>query len=83
VVHALTNRIDPLLRDMLDPLFTLDHEGERPKGMTQGVGTVAGRLAATAVGQGERAGKGVGGNLKMGDKLALALPKTVGRKGRG
>ena len=51
--------------------------------MTQGVGTVAGRLAATAVGQGERAGKGVGGNLKMGDKLALALPKTVGRKGRG
>jgi hypothetical protein len=68
---------------MLDPLFTLDHVGERPKGMTQGVGTVAGRLAATAVGQGERAGKGVGGNLKTGDKLALTPPKTAGRRGRG
>jgi hypothetical protein len=51
--------------------------------MTQGVGTVAGRLAATAVGQGERAGKGVGGNLKTGDKLALTPPKKAGRRGRG
>jgi hypothetical protein len=36
------------LRNMLDPLFTLDHEGERPKGMTLAVGTVTGRSAATA-----------------------------------
>jgi hypothetical protein len=83
VVHTLTNRIDPLLRNMLDPLFTLDHEGERPRGMTLAVGTVTGRSAATAVGQGERAGKGVGGNLETGDKLALALSKTVGRRGGG
>src|ERR1039458_637820 len=34
VVHALANRIGPLLGNMLDPLFALDHEGERPKGMT-------------------------------------------------
>jgi hypothetical protein len=51
--------------------------------MTLAVGTVTGRSAATAVGQGERAGKGVGGNLETGDKLALALSKTVGRRGGG
>src|ERR1017187_9831157 len=48
-VHALAHRIDPQLGNRLDPLFAMDHEGERPKGVTLAVGTVAGRLAATAV----------------------------------
>jgi hypothetical protein len=83
VVHALANRIGPLLGNMLDPFFALDHEGERPKGMTLAVGTVTGRLAATAVSKGERAGKGIGGNFETGDKLTLALPKTVGGSAGG
>ena len=49
VVHALANRIDPLWGNMLNPLFALDHEGERPGGVALTVGTVTGRLAATAV----------------------------------
>ena len=82
-VHALAHRIDPQLGNMLDPLFAMDHEGERPEGVTLAVGTVAGRLAATAVSKGERAGKGIGGNFETGDKLTLALPKTVGGSAGG
>src|ERR1035438_10560204 len=33
-VHALAHRIDPQLGNMLDPLFAMDHEGERPEGVT-------------------------------------------------
>jgi hypothetical protein len=83
VVHALANRIGPLLGNMLDPFFALDHEGERPQGMTLAVGTVTGRLAATAVSKGERAGKGVGGHFETGEQLTLALPKTIGGRAGG
>jgi hypothetical protein len=51
--------------------------------MTLAVGTVTGRLAATAVSKGERAGKGVGREIETGDKLTLALPKTVGGSAGG
>jgi hypothetical protein len=63
--------------------FALDHEGERPKGMTLAVGTVTGGLAATAVSKGERAGKGVGGHFETGEQLTLALPKTIGGRAGG
>src|ERR1017187_2663781 len=46
--------IDPQLGNRRDPLFAMDHEGERPEGVTLAVGTVAGRLAATAVRSEER-----------------------------
>src|ERR1039457_488962 len=96
-VHALAHRIDPQLGNMLDPLFAMDHEGERPEGVTLAVGTVAGRLAATAVreggragtgggggvGEGKRAGKGVGREIETGDKLPFAPPKTVGGRAGG
>src|ERR1022692_3409523 len=90
-VHALAHRIDPQLGNMLDPqlgnmldpLFAMDHEGERPEGVTLAVGTVAGRLAATAVSEGERAGKGVGREIETGDKLPFAPPKTVGGRAGG
>jgi hypothetical protein len=58
-VHTLANGIDPRLGNMLNPFFALDHKSEGPKGMTLAVSTVTGGLAATAVSQGERAGKGV------------------------
>jgi hypothetical protein len=73
----------PLLGNMLDLLFALDHEGERPEGVTLAAGTVTGRLAATAVSQGERAGKGAGREMETGDKLTFALPKTVGGRAGG
>src|ERR1019366_3187769 len=82
-VHALAHRIDPQLGNMLDPLFAMDHEGERPEGVTLAVGTVAGRLAATAGSEGERAGKGVGREIETGDKLPFAPPKTVGGRAGG
>jgi hypothetical protein len=83
VVHALTNRSDPLLGNMFDTLLALDHESERPEGVALAVGTVTGRLAATAVSQGERAGKGVGRKLEVGDQLPFALPKTVDGRADG
>src|ERR1035441_720454 len=82
-VHALAHRIDPQLGNMRDPLFAMDHEGERPEGVTLAVGTVAGRLAATAVSEGERAGKGVGREIETGDNLPFAPPKTVGGRAGG
>ena len=82
-VHALAHRIDPQLGNRRDPLFAMDHEGERPEGVTLAVGTVAGRLAATAVSEGERAGKGVGREIETGDKLPFAPPKTVGGRAGG
>jgi len=83
VIHALTNRIDPLLGNRLNPLFALNHEGERPEGVTLAVGTVTGRLAAPAASKGERAGKGVGREIETGDKLTFTLPKTVGGRADG
>jgi len=71
------------LGNRLDPLLALDHEGEQPEGVTLTAGTVTGRLAATAVSKGERAGKGVGREIETGDKLTFALPKTVGRRAGG
>src|ERR1017187_9977944 len=95
-VHALAHRIDPQLGNMLDPLFAMDHEGERPEGGTLAVGTVAGRLAAKrgaggggrpgggpGGGWGGRAGKGVGREIEAGDKLPFAPPKTVGGRAGG
>src|ERR1035441_9435127 len=82
-VHALAHRIDPQLGNMRDPLFAMDDEGERQEGVTLAVGTVAGRLAATAVSEGERAGKGVGREIETGDKLLFAAPETVGGMGGG
>jgi hypothetical protein len=77
-LHALTNGLDPRLRNRLDSLLALNHESKRPVGVTLTVGAVAGRLAATAVSQGERSGKCVGRDPEARDKLPLALPKTAG-----
>jgi hypothetical protein len=79
----LTNGLDPRLRNRLDPLLALNHESQRPVGVTLTVGAVAGGLAATAVSQGERSGKCLGRGLEAGDKLPLALPKTAGWEIRG
>jgi hypothetical protein len=78
LVHALTNRLDPRLGNILNSLLALDHEGERPDGVTLAVGTVAGGLATTTMSKGERAGKGVGREFKIEDNLTFSPPKTAG-----
>jgi hypothetical protein len=78
LIHALTNRLDPHLGNILNSLLAMDHEGERPDGVTLGVGTVTGRLATTTMSKGKRAGKGVGRGFKMGDNLTFAPPKAAG-----
>jgi len=83
LVHTLTNGFDPRLGNILNWLLALDHEGERPDGVTLAVGTVAGWLATTAMSKGERAGKGVGRDCKMGGNLTFTPPKAAGgRSGR-
>jgi hypothetical protein len=78
LIHALTNRLDPHLGNILNSLLAMDHEGERPDGVTLAVGTVTGRLATTTMSKGKRAGKGVGRGFKMGDNLTFAPPKAAG-----
>jgi hypothetical protein len=80
LVHVLTNRLDPRLGNILNSLLALDHEGERPDGVTLAVGTVTGGLTTTTMSQGKRAGKGVGRGFKMGDNLTFAPPKAAGGK---
>jgi len=66
------------LGNILNSLLALDHEGERPDGVTLAVGTVTGRLTTTTMSKGKRAGKGVGRGFKMGDNLTFAPPKAAG-----
>jgi hypothetical protein len=43
----LADRIRPISRNPLDALLTVQHKGERPDGVTLGVGAMAGGLAAS------------------------------------
>jgi hypothetical protein len=76
-LHALANRLDPRLGNILNSLLALDHEGERPERVTLAIGAVTGGLATTTMSKGERAGKGVGREFKMGDNLTSAPPKIA------
>jgi len=44
--YALANRIHPIPGNSLDMLLTVQHEGERPDGVTLAVGAMTGGLAA-------------------------------------
>jgi hypothetical protein len=70
--NAWADRVDPVIRDALDMLLALDHEGERPNWMTLTFGAMTGRLAATAVGQRQRARQTIGRHLEAGEELASA-----------
>jgi hypothetical protein len=43
----LADRINPISRDPLDMLLTVQHKGERPDGVALAVGAMAGGLAAS------------------------------------
>jgi len=44
---ALADRIHPIRGNSLDMLLTVQHEGERPDGVTLAVGAMAGGLATS------------------------------------
>ena len=61
------DRIDPVFRDSLDVLFTLDHKCERPNGVALSLGAMTGKLAAAAVSQSQGARKAIGRHLETGE----------------
>jgi hypothetical protein len=63
-LDTATDVLDPVLGDMLDVLLAPHHEGERPDGMAAALGTVAGGLATTKMGQGKGAGEQIVRKLK-------------------
>ena len=69
--NAWADRVDPVIRDTFDVLFTLDHKGERPNGVALSLGAMTSKLAATPVSQGQGARQTVGRHLKTGEELAL------------
>jgi hypothetical protein len=79
-LDATADILDPVLGDMLDVLLAPHHKGQRPHGMAAALGTVAGGLAATEIGQGQGAGEQIVGKLETSHELELALPQS-GRLG--
>jgi hypothetical protein len=71
------------LGNILNSLLALDHEGERPERVTLAIGAVTGGLATTTMSKGERAGKGVGREFKMGDNLTFTPPKIADGRASG
>lgn len=68
--------LDPILGDVLDLLFPLNHKGQRPDGMAPVIDTMAGRLAAAKMRESERAREGVGGDRETSQQLELALTQS-------
>jgi len=54
--------LDPILGDVLDLLFPLNHKGQRPDRMAAVIGTMTAGLAAAEMRKGERAWEGIGGD---------------------
>ena len=65
--------LDPILGDVLDLLFTLNHKGQRPDRMAPVIGTMTGGLATAEMRKGERAREGVGRDRETPQQLELAL----------
>jgi len=68
--------VDPILGDVLDLLFPLNHKGQRPDRMSPVIGTMTGGLAAAEMRKGERAREGIGGDRETPQQLELALAQS-------
>ena len=68
--------LDPLLGDVLDTFFPLDHEGQRPDGMATVLGTMTGGLFRSGDGEDEGAREGIGGDRETAQQLKLALTQS-------
>jgi len=77
-LDAPAHLLHPVLRDVLDMLFPLDHEGEGPDGMSLALGAMTGGLAATKVAEGEGAGKEILGDAEAPNELEFSLAQLRG-----
>ena len=68
--------LDPVLGDVLDLLFPLNHKSQRPDRMAPVIGTMTGGLAAAEMRKGERAREGIGGDRETPQQLELALTQS-------
>ena len=78
--HAVPDLLDPVLGDVLDMLFPPDHEGQRPDFMASALGAMAGGFATAEMGEGERARKGIAGNLETAQQFELTLPQSRSKR---
>ena len=70
--------VDPWLGNVLDVLFPLDHEGERPDGVALVLGAMTGGLATAQVRKREGAGKEIFGDMEAADQFEFALTQSRG-----
>ncbi|OLE17134.1 MAG: hypothetical protein AUG83_00275 [Acidobacteria bacterium 13_1_20CM_4_57_11] len=75
--------VDPLFGNVLDLLFSLDHEGERPDGVALIMDAMTGGLATAQVRERERAGKKIFGDMEAADQFEFALTKSRGLRAVG
>ena len=68
--------LDPFLGDVLDPLFSVHHKGQRPDGMAAVIGTITGGLAAAEMGEGKGARESILGDMETAQQLELALTQS-------
>jgi hypothetical protein len=68
----------PLFGDSFDTPLPLRHESEKPDGMAIARSAMASGLAASAVGEGERAGQQVLGEGELTETTELPLPEAGG-----
>src|SRR5260370_24059929 len=68
--------VDPILGDVLDLLFSLNHKGQRPDRMSPVIGTMTGGLAAAEMRKGEGAREGIRGDRETPQQLELALTQS-------
>jgi len=73
-LDAPADLLDPVLGDVLDMLFPLDHEGEGPNRMPRAPGAMTGGLAAAKAAEGERTGKQVAGDAETPKEFEFSLP---------
>lgn len=75
-LHPAPYLLDPVLGDVLDTLFPLDHKRQRPDLMAAALGAMAGGFAAAKMGEGERTRKGLVGDMETTHQLELALAQS-------
>ena len=75
--------LNPLLGDVLNLLFPLDHKGQRPDRMPAVIDAMTGRLAAAEMGEGEGARESILGDVETAQQLELALPQPRSERASG
>ncbi len=75
--------LDPLGRVTFDAVFAPGHEGRKPEGVALALSAVAGGFAAAAVGEGQRAGQQILGQVEAADESELVLAEACGLGTKG